>query len=71
MEHAGEVTAETLRHTYLAWLVRQGARFAEIGEFIGRLSPAAHHEYLLLAPPGPGRPMEEIDPVLPVLRELR
>ena len=69
--NAGEVTSETLRYTYLAYLVRQGARLAEIGELIGRIPPAAYREYGLLSPPGPGLPMEEIDPVYPVLRDLQ
>jgi uncharacterized protein involved in exopolysaccharide biosynthesis len=71
LAHAGEVTSETLRHTYFAYLVRQGARLAEIGEFIGRISPAAYREYGPLSPPGPGLPLEDIDPVFPALRDLR
>jgi uncharacterized protein involved in exopolysaccharide biosynthesis len=71
LANAGEVTPETLRYTYFAYLARQGARFAEIGEFIGRLSPAAHRDYVLLAPPGAGRPIEDIDPVFPALRDLQ
>jgi uncharacterized protein involved in exopolysaccharide biosynthesis len=70
LTNAGEVTSETLRRTYFAYLVRQGARLAEIGEFIGRLSPAAYREYGQLSPHGPGRPLEEIDPVFPALRAL-
>jgi integrase len=63
-----EVTSETLRHTYFAYLIRQGARLAEIGEFIGHVPPAAFRDYGRLSPPGPGLPLEEIDPVFPALR---
>jgi integrase len=64
----GEITAEALRHTYFAYLVRQGARLAEIGEFVGRVAPAAFREYGRLSPPGPGLPLESIEPVFPALR---
>jgi uncharacterized protein involved in exopolysaccharide biosynthesis len=68
LEEASEVTSDTLRHTYFAYLIRQGARLAEVGEFIGRVPPAAFREYGRLSPPGPGLPLEQIDPVFPALR---
>jgi uncharacterized protein involved in exopolysaccharide biosynthesis len=68
LANAEEVTSETLRHTYFAYLIRQGARLAEIGEFIGRVPPAAFRDYGRLSPPGPGLPLEEVDPVFPALR---
>ena len=64
----GEVTADTLRHTYVAYLVRQGARLSEIAEFVGSLSPAVFRDYARLSPAGPGLPMEDINPVFPGLR---
>ncbi|HKA45008.1 MAG TPA: hypothetical protein VKF40_23700 [Burkholderiales bacterium] len=63
-----EVTSEALRHTYFAYLIRQGARLADIGEFIGHISPAAFRDYGRLSPAGPGLPLEQIDPVFPALR---
>ena len=66
--HATEVASEVLRHTYFAYLIRQGARLADIGEFIGRIPPAAFREYGRLSPLGPGLPLERIDPVFPALR---
>jgi uncharacterized protein involved in exopolysaccharide biosynthesis len=68
LANSAEVNAEALRHTYFAYLIRQGARLAEIGEFIGRIPPAAFREYGRLSPAGPGMPLEEIDPVFPALR---
>ncbi|MCC7487781.1 MAG: hypothetical protein IT529_22655 [Burkholderiales bacterium] len=68
LHDAREVTAEVLRHTYFAYLVRQGVRLADMGEFIGRLAPAAFRDYAPLSPPGRGVPLEEIDPVYPPLR---
>jgi len=63
-----EVNSDLLRHTYVAYLVRQGARLADIGDIIGHIAPAAFREYGRLSPPGPGLPLERIDPVFPALR---
>jgi integrase len=70
LSNPADVTAEILRHTYFAYLVRQGARLSEIAEFVGHIPPAAFRDYGRLSPPGPGLPMEEIDPVFPALRAL-
>ena len=64
-----EVTSELLRHTYAAYLVRQGVRLADIISIIGPMAPAALREYGRLSPPGPGLPLERIDPVFPALRQ--
>lgn len=68
LAYPAEVNSEVLRHTYLAYLVRQGARLADIGGIIGRIAPAMVREYGRLSPPGPGLPLEQIDPVFPALR---
>jgi uncharacterized protein involved in exopolysaccharide biosynthesis len=58
---AGEVTPETLRHTYLAFLVRQGVRFADLAQIAGYLPPAALMAYGPLSPPAPGRSLDAVD----------
>jgi integrase len=68
LAYATEVNSEVLRHTYLAYLVRQGARLADIGGIIGRIAPAMVREYGHLSPPGPGLPLDQINPVFPALR---
>jgi hypothetical protein len=55
-----DVTPDALRHTYVAFLVRQGARFADLGGRVGDIPPAAFVGYGPLSPPGPGRPLDEI-----------
>jgi integrase len=70
LERAGEVTVAALRHTFIAHLVRQGLRFAELTQIVGALAPEALNAYGALAPPGPKRPLGAIDPVLPALRRL-
>jgi site-specific recombinase XerD len=64
-----EVTSQVLRHTYLAYLVRQGAKLADIGGIIGHMAPAAFREYGRLSPSGPGLPLDQIDPIFPALNE--
>jgi hypothetical protein len=49
---AGSVTADVLRHTCIAWLVRQGLRFSELGSLVGRPSPEALALYATMAPEG-------------------
>ncbi len=65
----GEVNAAMLRHGYIAHLVRQGARFSDLSRWVGRLPADALGVYARLAPDGPKRPAETIDPVLPALRQ--
>ncbi|HTP97215.1 MAG TPA: tyrosine-type recombinase/integrase [Burkholderiales bacterium] len=65
-----EVTGVTLRHTYLAYLVREGVRLGEIEKLVGRLPPALFTDYGRLSPPGPGLTLDRIDLILPVLRRI-
>jgi integrase len=70
IEGADEVTPQTLRHTYLVYLLRQGIRFADIGRIVGRLPQQELAAYMRFAPSQPRRPLEQIDPVLPALRDI-
>ncbi len=63
-----EVDSNTLRHTFVAFLARQGARLADIPERVGWIPPAVFNEYGRLSPPGPGIALANLDPVMPVLR---
>jgi integrase len=70
LARAGEIDAAALRHTYVAHLVRQGARFSDLARWAGKLPLAALARYGPLAPAGPKRPADDIDPMLPALRRL-
>lgn len=70
IEDAAAVTPEVLRHTYIAFLVRQGIRFADLAPFVGRLSTSSLAAYAPLSPPRMRVPAEAVDPVLPALRQL-
>lgn len=60
LSNPGEVGSDVLRHTYLAFLVRQGARFSDLPRVVGHIAPAAYSLYGPLSPPGPARPLDQI-----------
>lgn len=65
------VTPESLRHTYIAFLVRQGLRFSELGSLVGRLSADMLKAMTTLAqaaPVGPRLGVAEVQQLLPDLR---
>jgi polysaccharide biosynthesis transport protein len=68
IENAGAVTPAALRHTFIAFLVRQGIRFADLMQLVGRLSAEAVAAYSGLSPAGPRVPLENIERVMPPLK---
>jgi uncharacterized protein involved in exopolysaccharide biosynthesis len=62
-----EVDAETLRFTYIAFLVRQGLPLAQLPGLVGRIAPAAMPQYELLSPPGPGVLLDHVKCIYPAL----
>jgi integrase len=66
--HAGVVTPEALRHTFIAFLVRQGVRFGDLAQLVGRLPAEALAAYSSLSPAGPRVPLESVERVMPALR---
>ena len=71
IENADEVTPLSLRHTYVAFLVRQGMRFSELAKLVGHLPADTLAAYKLLAPAGPRQSLEPVDRLLPAIRELQ
>lgn len=61
-----EIDATVLHHTYLCFLVRQGAKLSEMENIIGYLSPASLNLYRKFSPPGPGRSLDDLDLVFPI-----
>src|SRR5438270_8660868 len=70
LSDAHEVTPAILRHTYMAFLLQQGARFADIGRIVGRLPQEELSAYMRLAPAQARVPLEQVDPILPALRAM-
>jgi hypothetical protein len=69
LNRPAEVTGQALRYTYLAFLVRQGARLTDLSRIVGRpIPPTELVTYGRLSPPGPGLPIEQVERVYPLLR---
>ena len=68
--NAAEITPGVLRHTYLAYLVRQGARLSDLEKVAGDMSPTALAAYAAWSPPGPGLSLDTVTCVYPALDEL-
>ncbi|MDC6166938.1 GumC family protein [Paucibacter sp. XJ19-41] len=62
------VTADCLRHSYIAFIVRQGLRFAELPQVVGRLSPELLNALSELLPDGRRVPLEAIERLMPQVR---
>jgi uncharacterized protein involved in exopolysaccharide biosynthesis len=71
IEQAQEVSPEALRHTYLAFLVRQGARFADITRWVGPLAPDVLSAYSQLAPAGARLEAAAVQRLFPALAQVQ
>jgi hypothetical protein len=60
-----EVTPDALRHSYLAFLVRQGIRLGDLVRIVGRLTPERAAAYGDLAPPGERIALEAVNRLMP------
>jgi integrase len=70
VDHPQEVTAATLRRTYLAFLVRQGIRAADIGRIAGHVPENEMLAHMQSTSPRARLPMDQIDSIHPALREI-
>jgi uncharacterized protein involved in exopolysaccharide biosynthesis len=70
LSEAHEVTPAILRHSYVAFLLQQGARFADIGRIVGRLPQEELSAYMRLAPTQARVPLEQVDLIPPALRAM-
>jgi len=62
-----EITAETVRHSYITYLVRQGLRLSDLEQIVGHLDPSVISSYSAYSPPQQGRPLYEIEVLHPAL----
>jgi len=65
-----EITAEAIRHSYIAYLVRQGLRLSDLEEITGYLAPTALASYSSYSPPQKGRGIEDIELLHPALVDI-
>jgi integrase len=68
LEDAANVNADSLRHTYVAYLVRQGIRFADLTSLVGEVPADLLGAYSTFAPPGPRVARERIETSYPGFR---
>jgi integrase len=52
LENVQDISPAAVRHSYIAFLVRQGARFADLTRWVGRLDAELLAAYSTLTPPG-------------------
>jgi polysaccharide biosynthesis transport protein len=65
LEHAEEVDARVLRHTYISFLVKQGLRLSELEKAVGLVPAASFLQYRTVSPRGPGLPLEAVNCIFP------
>lgn len=70
LDDPATVTPETLRHTCIAHLLRQGLRFSDLEHIVGTLPTEALREYASLSPTGVRRTLAQIEPLMPALQAL-
>jgi integrase len=70
LDQPQSITPESLRHTYVAFLVRQGLKFGEMNRVVGKLSPDMLNALAPLAPHGERRPISDIERMMPAVRAL-
>jgi integrase len=66
---AGAITPQRLRYTAMVWLVREGLRFADLPSRVGRLEPQVVTELAAFVGDAPRRSGDEVDALMPALRE--
>ena len=66
IENPTDVTPDCLRHTYVAFLVRQGIRFADLTSLVGHLPAEVLGGYSALSPPGPRLAGAAVDVAFPL-----
>jgi succinoglycan biosynthesis transport protein ExoP len=69
IDDAPQVTSACLRHTYIAFLMRQGIRFADLTRLVGPLAAEAISAYGALSPAGARRDFAQIQVLYPALQE--
>jgi uncharacterized protein involved in exopolysaccharide biosynthesis len=70
LDRPQEVTPAVLRYTFISYLLRQGIRAADIDRIVGRVPDTELVAYMQLNSPAARRPIEDIERVLPALREI-
>ena len=65
LDEPADITPQTLRHTCIAYLVRQGLRFSELEHIVGTLPADVLAQYAGLSPAGRRRTQGEVNALMP------
>ena len=65
-----EITAEAIRHSYIAYLVRQGLRLSDLEQITGYLKPSVISSYSSYSPPQKGWGIDNIELLHPALVDI-
>jgi integrase len=68
LNQPSEVSADALRHSYIAYLIRQGARLTEVERIVGPMPAAELTGYAALAPAGQAKPLSDVETIYPALK---
>jgi len=69
LTEANLVSAESIRHCYLVYLVEQGMRLADLETITGPMAPRARAAYAVHAPAGAAVSLDQVETVHPALRK--
>lgn len=69
VDQPAEVTPDALRHTYAAFLARQGIRMADLARAVGQMSAAQAAIYSAMAPAGKRLGLEQVERLMSVARQ--
>ncbi|MGZ5258100.1 MAG: tyrosine-type recombinase/integrase [Burkholderiales bacterium] len=68
LQQSETIDGNTVRHTYISFLVRQGVRLSELELVVGPVPPASFLYYRNLSPGGVGLPFTALDRVFPAFK---
>jgi succinoglycan biosynthesis transport protein ExoP len=71
LKRVEQIDTHALRHTYVAYLVRQGVKLSALEPVVGKMSPEVLAAYGPLSPTRPGCALDDISLVYPVFAERR
>ena len=70
LPNPGEITAEAIRHSYIAYLVRQGLRLSDLEQITGYLEPSVISSYSSYSPPQKKCGIDNIELLHPALDDI-
>jgi integrase len=70
LPNPGEINAEAIRHSYIAYLVRQGLRLSDLEQITGHLEPSLISSYSSYSPPQQGISIDDVELLHPALYDI-